>query len=80
LHTTVSVTKGIGSALLGGRGGVALLVGGNGESVVMARTLERKTLRRDCDRAIRSADRDIDSIGICVCIFESSYFHRRQLR
>ncbi len=42
--TTVSVPKAIGRGLLGGRGGVALFVGGKGGKEVMVRILERKAL------------------------------------
>jgi hypothetical protein len=52
----------MGRTLLGGRGGVALFVGGKGGKEVMVRMLERKALWWDLDRAIRSAERGIDSI------------------
>ena len=56
LHTTVSVTKGIGNADVGGRGGVALWVGGNGGNEDMHRICRRAACLRTCDRVARRLD------------------------
>ena len=44
-HTTVSVTKGIGSAALGGLEGVALWAGGNCGRLDMHRKVDEKPFR-----------------------------------
>jgi hypothetical protein len=63
----------MGKELDGRRGGVALCVGAKGGRAVNERRLVRKALRWVCDRAIRSAERGIDSIGVCMeSVFVSS--------
>ena len=67
-RTTVSVTKGIGSALLGGRGGVTWWTGGESGTDDMQRILlDRKALRNVLERAALNTDLDTGSIGCCVC-------------
>lgn len=55
-HTTVSVTKGMGIAAVGGRGGVALCWGGKGWRVELRRVAVRVACREMCDRVARSTD------------------------
>jgi hypothetical protein len=62
--TIVSVTKGIGRAAFGGRGGVPLWVGGKGGAVDMHCLGERKTLRCSRERPSRRTERDMGSIGM----------------
>ena len=66
LRTTVSVTKGIGRALLGGCfEGEALLVGRKGGNDEMQRLVGVGMLRKPFERAARRLDRSKGSMFVC---------------
>lgn len=74
LHTTVSVTKGIGRAELGGCCGLALFVGGKGGMLEKPLMLDLDVCRRICDRVARRLDLAMNSIvvsGRCVLLPKS---------
>ena len=71
-RTTVSVTKGMGRALLGGLEGEALLVERKGGSDDVHRVVEVGMLRKPLERAARRLDRINGSMFVCCRGMEQS--------
>ena len=79
-RTTVSVTKGIGNALLGGLGGGVFCVGGRCGRFEKHRTLDREICRRVRERVARNIDLDKESIAGCDVVRKRARVYNFQMQ